>query len=208
MSANLQGTTASTADFRNVLKLVWRKKVFFIIVSIVHFIFIPTRYFILIKIQCTCISLLGHLNIYHVKFWVSDCCLTIVGSSPDKPWQAKDYKIGIWCFSAKHEALRTNSIDWLVRNQDNVSGWGDISILRLLFLWASIIKLSVLVLYKADLITSLEINLFLPWYSWKIAELALNNIPLFCFLLRGMQRVLQENSSKVPYIHMQRFRQL
>ena len=38
------------------------------------------------------------------------------------------------------------------------------------------IQLSMLVLYKADLIIiSLKINLFLPWLSWKIAELAFNN---------------------------------
>ena len=53
------------------------------------------------------------------------------------------------------------------------------SIRRLLFQCASIIKfkLSMLVKYKADLITiiSLKINLFSPWYSWKIVELALNN---------------------------------
>jgi len=37
------------------------------------------------------------------------------------------------------------------------------------------IFLSVFVLYKSDLIIiSLKINLFSPWYSWKIAELALN----------------------------------
>ena len=36
--------------------------------------------------------------------------------------------------------------------------------------------LPLLVYYKADLfIISLKINLFSPWYSWKIAELALNN---------------------------------
>ena len=39
------------------------------------------------------------------------------------------------------------------------------------------IQLSVLVYYKAGLIIiSLKINLFPPWYSWKIAELALNSI--------------------------------
>ena len=33
-----------------------------------------------------------------------------------------------------------------------------------------------LVDYRANLvIISLKINLFSPWYSWKIAELALNN---------------------------------
>jgi len=42
--------------------------------------------------------------------------------------QTKDYKTGICCFSAKHAALRTKSKDWLARNQDNVSEWGDISI--------------------------------------------------------------------------------
>ena len=50
---------------------------------------------------------------------------------------------------------------------------------ELLFQWASTIKiqLGVLVKNKADLtiIISLEINLFLPQYSWTIAELALNN---------------------------------
>jgi hypothetical protein len=46
--------------------------------------------------------------------------------------QTKDYKIGICCFSAKHAALRRRAKpDWLARNQDNVSEWGDI--LKLLF---------------------------------------------------------------------------
>jgi len=35
-----------------------------------------------------------------------------------EPWsgQAKDCKIGICCFSAKHAALRSKSIDWLAQN--------------------------------------------------------------------------------------------
>jgi type III secretory pathway component EscS len=38
------------------------------------------------------------------------------------------------------------------------------------------IQLGVLVYYNVDLIIiSLKINLFSSWYSWKIAELALNN---------------------------------
>ena len=41
--------------------------------------------------------------------------------------QTKDYKIGICCFSAKHASLMRKSKDWLVRNQDNVSEWGDMS---------------------------------------------------------------------------------
>ena len=37
--------------------------------------------------------------------------------------QNKDYKIGIYCFTAKHAALRTKSIDWFTLNQDNMSEW-------------------------------------------------------------------------------------
>ena len=70
------------------------------------------------------------------------------------------------------------SKDLLARNQDYMYECGDMSIHGLLFQWASIIKkiqLSLLVWYKADLlIISLKINLFSPWYSCKIAELALN----------------------------------
>ncbi len=47
--------------------------------------------------------------------------------------QTKDDNIGICCFSAKHVALRRKSKDWLPRNQDNVSEWGDMSIRGLLF---------------------------------------------------------------------------
>ena len=47
--------------------------------------------------------------------------------------QTKDYKIGICYFSAKHAALRSKSKDWLARNQNNVSEWGDMSLRGLLF---------------------------------------------------------------------------
>ena len=47
--------------------------------------------------------------------------------------QTNDYEIGICCFSAKHAALRKKSKDWLTRNQDNVSEWGDMFIRGLLF---------------------------------------------------------------------------
>ena len=45
----------------------------------------------------------------------------------------KDYEIGICCFSAKHAALRRKNKDWLVRNQNNVSKWSDMSSRKLLF---------------------------------------------------------------------------
>ena len=47
--------------------------------------------------------------------------------------QTIDYEIGICCFSAEHTALRKKSKDWLARNQDNMSEWGDMSIRGLLF---------------------------------------------------------------------------
>ena len=62
--------------------------------------------------------------------------------------QTKDYKIGIiCCFSAKHAALRSKSKDWLARNQNNVSEWGDMSIRGLLFQWASAIQIQLSVLF-------------------------------------------------------------
>jgi hypothetical protein len=47
--------------------------------------------------------------------------------------QTKDYKIGIYFFSAKHAALRRKSKDWLARNQNNVYEWSDTSTRGLLF---------------------------------------------------------------------------
>ena len=55
--------------------------------------------------------------------------------------QTKHYATGICCFSAKHAVLRGKSKDWLARNQDNVSEWGDMSIRGLLFQLASTIKI-------------------------------------------------------------------
>ena len=89
--------------------------------------------------------------------------------------QTKYYKISICCFSAKHAALWRKSKDWLARN---LSEWGNMFIRGLLFQWASTIKNPT---KRVDLVQSglhhhlIKIILFLPWYSWKIAELALNN---------------------------------
>ena len=41
--------------------------------------------------------------------------------------QTKEYKIGIYCFSSTHSALKRKSKDWLARNQNNVSEWSDMS---------------------------------------------------------------------------------
>jgi hypothetical protein len=47
--------------------------------------------------------------------------------------QTKDYKMCICCFSAKHASLMGKSKDLLVRNQNNVSEWSDMSTRGLLF---------------------------------------------------------------------------
>jgi hypothetical protein len=85
------------------------------------------------------------------------------GSSWDRvpSGQTKDYNIGICFFSAKNAALSRKSKDWLFQmNQNDVSEWSDMSIRWLWFQWASTIKiqLSMLILYKADIIISMEIN--------------------------------------------------
>jgi hypothetical protein len=48
--------------------------------------------------------------------------------------QTKDNEIGISFFSTKHAELRRKDKDWLARNQDNVSEWGNMSICGLLSL--------------------------------------------------------------------------
>ena len=100
-----------------------------------------------------------------------------MGSIP-YPVKPKTMQLVVCSFSTKYTALRRKIKDWLARNQDNMSKFGDMSICRLLFQWASTIniQLSVLVQYKMDvIIISLKINLYLTWYRWKIAQLVLNN---------------------------------
>jgi hypothetical protein len=50
---------------------------------------------------------------------------TVVATFEPQSGQTKNCKIGICCFSAKHVALRRKSKNWLARNQDNESKWGD-----------------------------------------------------------------------------------
>ena len=58
-----------------------------------------------------------------------------------KSHQTRAYKIGICCFSDKHAASRRKNKERFVWNQDNVSEWGDMSSRKLLFQWASTIKI-------------------------------------------------------------------
>jgi hypothetical protein len=67
----------------------------------------------------------------------------------------------------------------LARNKDNVLKWVEMSICGMLFQWVSTIKNTIkhvgLVQIGPHHHHLIEINLFSLWYSWKIAELALNN---------------------------------
>jgi hypothetical protein len=49
------------------------------------------------------------------------------------PGQAKNYEIDICCFSTNHALLRSESKEWFVGNQDNVSEWSDMSTRGILF---------------------------------------------------------------------------
>ena len=60
--------------------------------------------------------------------------------------QTKDFKIAICCFSAKRAALRRKNKDWLARDRDNVSEWGNLFTRGLLFQQASTIKIQLSVL--------------------------------------------------------------
>ena len=76
-----------------------------------------------------------------------------------EPWsgQAKDYKIGICCFSALCTVLRTKKAKtgWLIY-QDIMSVWSNMSTHRLLFQWAGAIKiqLSVLIFVQRQTLSS------------------------------------------------------
>ena len=75
--------------------------------------------------------------------------VNVLASSASSPGRVKPkiMKLVFVGFSPKHAALRSKNKDWLARNQNNVSEWGDMSTRGLLFQWASTmnIQLSVLV---------------------------------------------------------------
>ena len=89
----------------------------------------------------------------------------------------KAFKMCICCNYAKHTSLRRKGKDLLAQTLDNVSEWNDMSACKLLFQWASTIEIQ---LKRVGLVQSrnhhfIDFNLFLPWYSWKIASLASYN---------------------------------
>ena len=96
--------------------------------------------------------------------------------------QTRDNVSGIYWFPAKHGALRSKSKDWLSRNQYNVSGWSNISTRRLLFQWASALKiqLSVLVSYKVDIIIIISFAFaMIKQQSLTHSKMSLKLVPIF-----------------------------
>ena len=73
------------------------------------------------------------LNIFYKYIIKKIIFLSMPLNIPLIDFQTKDYEIGICCFSAYHAALRRKNKDWLARNQNNVSEWGDMSTRGLLF---------------------------------------------------------------------------
>ena len=102
-----------------------------------------------------CFSMIDIAEILFTHFWldrIGGVMVIVLASSvidcgfEPRSGQTKDYDIGICCFSAKHTVLRRKSKDWLARNQNNVSEWSDMHTRRLLFQWASTIKIQLSVL--------------------------------------------------------------
>jgi hypothetical protein len=93
----------------------------------------------------------------------------IVGSSH---FQVKPRtKVGSYFFSTKHVTLRVRAMTGWFRIRIMCQEWSNMSTCRLLFQWASTIKIQ----QSRRRHHLLQYNLFSPWKSWKIAYLALNN---------------------------------
>ena len=92
-----------------------------------------------LKIKSIITTTIFFLTPYQKKNCIRDVMVIVLASSAvdrgfePRSGQTKDNKIGIGCFSVKHAALRKKSKDWLARNQDNVSEWGDMSFRGILF---------------------------------------------------------------------------
>jgi hypothetical protein len=69
----------------------------------------------------------AELDFGGVKVSVLDSTVVDRGFEP-RSSQTKDYKNGIFFFSANYAALRRKKKGWLARNQDNVTVWSDMKI--------------------------------------------------------------------------------
>ena len=62
--------------------------------------------------ECTCVIFQNRTSrIGGVIVWVHDSCVVDRDFEP-RSGQTKYYKIGIWCFSSTHVALRSKSKEW------------------------------------------------------------------------------------------------
>ena len=106
------------------LLISWREQVIFNGMMMLFWFFCP-------KIQW--INCISGIMVSMLTLNAVDC-----GFEP-RSGQTENFEIGIWCFSSKYAALRSNN--WLASNQENVSDRDDMSICRLLFQWTSTIKI-------------------------------------------------------------------
>jgi hypothetical protein len=85
-----------------------------------NWFFTPQWYFMPNKYNCMSTPSCDHITASVVQ-------------SGFEPWlgQTKDYKISIFCFSAKHAALRTKNKDCLAQNKNNMSDCSNMFILVL-----------------------------------------------------------------------------
>jgi hypothetical protein len=63
---------------------------------------------------------------YHIGGVTVSALVVYRGFEP-RSGQTKDDEIGMCYFSGQHATLRSKSKDWLARNDDNLSEWGDMS---------------------------------------------------------------------------------
>ena len=89
---------------------------------------------------CICNEQIGGVMVSVIASRVVDCWFE------PRSGHTKHYAIGICCFSAKHTTLSRKSKGCLLRNEDNVSAWGDMSTRGLLLQWVSNIKIKLSVL--------------------------------------------------------------
>jgi hypothetical protein len=90
------------------------------------------------------------------------CSVVDCGFEP-RSGQTKEYKICMCCLSAKHDALRRKSKEWLDRNHNTVPDLSDMSIHGRVFQWTSSIKIQGC--WSSSMWTSSSSNLFSPFWS-------------------------------------------
>jgi hypothetical protein len=148
--------------------------------SALHNVFCIVTLFIVIYVDHICIRWETDQK-FSPRTLIGSVIISVLASSAvdrgfeSRSGQTNDYQLVFVAYNAKHAELRRKSKDWLPRNQDNVSEWSDMYIHGLLFPLDNTIKKTKRVGLEKGGHHHHLINLVSPWYSYRIAELALNN---------------------------------